>query len=981
MFFLLPVVSALGSIQTNLLTPISAELCSGHDQYVTITASGISNKENTTSLSVTASLIISGSSGLTYITSQNVNIGNINPLATTSAEPSWTLQCSNPNQGVYTAYVEYSSTNGYSGSSSDEAVTSLTVYEYGFSGNITIVEDPNSEEQDYPIISDNLPTIKVETSRDSICRGSLDADESYDNMDFIFYGSALTHNYTFIDPIPDGQHTVYVKCKDDLDTIMSQSITFIIDTTGPGITVLSPGNSVLGEFTELKVSVNEEAECRYEDEDIDYEGMDEFDVITSNTFAVQLENLEEDTYFYYVKCKDSSDNIMEKEIDFEVVIPPKAKIYYEKEPPLSTGTYEIMLRPSKDLKTVPELYYEWEVTNSEIFRRDVNLVKDGSYYKGYVIIEDQKATRAGVFSFRGIDLLGNVGTEITKGATFLVDTIKPPAPNDLAIQSTNEGIKLEWYYDGEEPDKFNVYRSTSNGVGYIHYYDYSDLETFVDDDVIVNQIYYYRIAAVDEAGNIGPLSKEVSTYAKSGSAQQTQEQTTNENPPTEETRQWKEDTKTDVDTLLIDLNWAQSNLEELKTKEQAVTDLGLLNTVNKAITDVEKLKTQLSGLDELKITDFELRNILSQGDALIARTKIQVPQNLEVKKSTDIVQATSKTDIELAVEELLNTAAVNYTNSQVRSYVKEMEKLNNDVKVEVEIKTLEVTYLDGTKKISVLIKKDYAYESPDNLINVFALEVIPKSLAGSAADIDILTPDYTILNEDPVLSWFHKTLSFEKQTMLYQVLAEDETESAKNTKTIILMNPDDVLDSTGNFITGFAVLLSEVRGFEVLGVVVGVIIILGLAMYYMVVVNEVDMPGIIKKIPIFNKQVKQELKTEIKTNQDDEEKQGIKQEEIKEEPVKEKKKHDFSSLFTADDPLKTIPAQYFKVKNGDVIRGITEFKDVLEQMDDLTFYYHSQGDDFAKWVERIYHNPELASIIRSAETREDLIKIMEDLMS
>jgi len=988
MFFLVPAVFGMGSVQTNLLSPGSAELCSGHDQFVTITASGISNKVNDTLLSVTASLVISGNPGLSYITSQNVNIGNINPLASTSAEPSWTLQCSSPSQGIYTAYVQYSSTNGYTGNSADETVTSLTVYESGFLGNITIVEDSSAEEENYPVIADDMPTIKVETNRNSICRGSLDNDEAYSDMDFIFYGSALDHNYTFIEPIEDGQHTVYVKCKDDLDSIMAKFITFIIDTSGPSINVISPESSVLGEYTELKINVNEDAECKYEsDEDADFEDMGEFETITSTSFSIQLEDLEEDTYVYYIKCKDGSGNMREKQVEFEVVIPPKAKIYYEKEPPLSEGTYEILLRPSKDLKEVPELYYEWEVTNSETYKREVNLVKDGSYYKGHIIIDEQKTTRAGVFSFRGVDLLGNTGTEITKGATFLVDTIKPPVPKDLAIQSTAEGIKLDWYYDGEEPDRFNVYRSTSSGVGFIHYHDYVDQESFLDEEVTLNQIYYYKIAAVDEAGNVGSLSKELSAYAKTGTVQKAEEQTVNNNPPTEQTRQWRVDTEAEADTLLIDLSWAKTNMQDLSLEEQAVEDLGLLKEINTAINDVEKLKVQLSGLDELKISDTELRDILSKGDALIARTRLTIPQNLEIVKSTNVVQATAENDVELAVEELLSTAGVNYTDSQVRSYTKEMRKINNDVKVEVEIKTVELEYLEGSKEKRVLIKKDFAYDSPDKLSNVFAIEVIPKSLAGSVSDIDVRTPDYTIINEDPVLSWFYNSISFEKQSLMYIVMAEDESESAKNTKTIILLNPDDVLDSTGNFVTGFAVMLNEIRGFEILGVVVGILIILGLGMYYMVVVNEVDMGGFIKKkIPIFNRSQKQPetniVQEDIADNSQENPVQ--KKEELKKDFEQEKlevKKHSFDHLFKSEDPLKTIPAQYFNVKNGDVIRSITEFKDALEQMDDLTFHYHSQGDDFAKWVESVYHNPELASLIREANTRQDLIKLLEELMS
>ena len=48
---------------------------------------------------------------------------------------------------------------------------------------------------DYPIISDNTPTIEVNTNKNAICKGSLDVDEAYENMDFIFYGTQKEHDY------------------------------------------------------------------------------------------------------------------------------------------------------------------------------------------------------------------------------------------------------------------------------------------------------------------------------------------------------------------------------------------------------------------------------------------------------------------------------------------------------------------------------------------------------------------------------------------------------------------------------------------------------------------------------------------------------------------------------------------------------------------------------------------------------------------
>ena len=127
--FLLPFVIASGSLQTGSLTPIAVNLCGEYAQYATISANNIQNKENTTLSSVNAKLYITGNPGLSFVTPQTINLGDINALSTYSGSPSWTIQCNSPSQGLYTAYVNYSTGNGYKASSFDEAFSVITVHD------------------------------------------------------------------------------------------------------------------------------------------------------------------------------------------------------------------------------------------------------------------------------------------------------------------------------------------------------------------------------------------------------------------------------------------------------------------------------------------------------------------------------------------------------------------------------------------------------------------------------------------------------------------------------------------------------------------------------------------------------------------------------------------------------------------------------------------------------------------------------------
>ena len=51
-------------------------------------------------------------------------------------------------------------------------------------------------------------------------------------------------------------------------------------------------------------------------------------------------------------------------------------------------------------------------------------------------------------------------------------------------------------------------------------------------------------------------------------------------------------------------------------------------------------------------------------------------------------------------------------------------------------------------------------------------------------------------------------------------------------------------------------------------------------------------------------------------------------------------------------------------------------------MDDFTFYYHvhENKNDFADWVETIYHNREIADMIRSVSSKEELTQLMNELI-
>ncbi len=103
------------------------------------------------------------------------------------------------------------------------------------------------------IIENNTPPLSVTTNERADCKGSIDIDKSYKDMDFSFTSdtAGTSHTYGLISALTDGMHTVYVKGKDTADNITTGSYqwSFIVDTTPPaqvtGVSVSTVSSSQL----------------------------------------------------------------------------------------------------------------------------------------------------------------------------------------------------------------------------------------------------------------------------------------------------------------------------------------------------------------------------------------------------------------------------------------------------------------------------------------------------------------------------------------------------------------------------------------------------------------------------------------------------------------------------------------------------------------------------------------------------------------
>jgi hypothetical protein len=127
-------------------------------------------------------------------------------------------------------------------------------------------------------------------------------------------------------------------------------------------------------------------------------------------------------------------------------------------------------------------------------------VGDGLYQGVYVAQPGDQITRQPLT----VRLRRPNGVErvwIEAGATVTIDGILPSIPQKLIAQAGHEGVQLIWTLPQGEALKEFVIEKSATAVGDFTVLAQSKQLQFLDNDVAQGQTYYYRVCAVDMAGN------------------------------------------------------------------------------------------------------------------------------------------------------------------------------------------------------------------------------------------------------------------------------------------------------------------------------------------------------------------------------------------------------------------------------------------------------------------------------------------------
>lgn len=593
------------------------------------------------------------------------------------------------------------------------------------------------------------------------------------------------------------------------------SVQFYFNTSEQNDSSSTYPASVQSRSVLVTIFTDKETNCKYStSKGTPYDSMTgtfdfNFETIHKKTFS----DLIDGPYRYYIRCRTSqNENSAELEINFNVNLPPTAKIELEQKSPLRAGEYEIKLTASKILAQPPTLAYSLDGSSYD----QIPLEGSEKIWKGYLIVEDSTGEKAGSFKFTGRDLEGLIGEEITSGGIFLVDTVKPEAVSDITATGKSGEIELEWECE-EDAKEFKIYRSIDRNVERTDYYKSTTGKTYTDDDVDSGKTYFYRISVVDEAENEGALSKEVSTTALLHGS------TPKQNGLPIELYGKVDNLLTRIDSVAENIKQAKNGFADKAAEiKEAYDYLQLNKDADAALNELAAIRREVQEYKEQSLTSVELDKKLSADEIKINAAKKKVAESIAIisKKET-----TPTSDSE-EISNLLRLAYSDYSEDELAGTIQKSIQAgkSSEFAVKRKLYSLTIIYLSGDTKEVSLIKEELQNKLSENT-NLTILESIPENIASSVSEVNMITPRYVVKNENTLFGFAPDT-----REIVYMISKKVDEEAIQDIQTI-LIDETKIEDKTNGGITGYFAFVNVNNMSQYWGMIVGAVVIGVLAVY------------------------------------------------------------------------------------------------------------------------------------------------------
>jgi len=549
----------------------------------------------------------------------------------------------------------------------------------------------------------------------------------------------------------------------------------------------------------LKINATEEGICKYStSKGIDYENMaGNFDQTDGEISYLNLVDLTDGVHKYYIKCNNTLHEPGELEVIFRINSLVTGKILLSENSPLKSGDLEITLVTSKVVSQTPILSYSVDGTSDN----PIVLFGSGKTWKGYLVLDKELGEGVLSFQMKAVDLEGRQGTELTLGNSFQYDMVKPKMIADIEATSYKGKIELNWHFE-EDVDEFNIYRSTIENPGYVDYYKTTSSEDYTDTDVELGKTYYYKVSAVDYAGNEGELSVSVSgTPLKTDS-----DEVEGGLDPSLFGK---------VDSFLSEIESVKEKVEEIDVslfteKEQELLEkLKLKDSLNKAKNDLISLESSVEKYREQDLSRTELENKIQSSRTRLGIIEKSVPSVIEITKEESRIE---EFDEEFILENLNRVNSFLEEKDLEKSLEQSFELAKeNNLKIESYFYQAEVKFLDGTVKDFFIVKRDLK-SSLEKSENSFFIEEIPSSLINEGK-MSVKNLDYDFLT-DNVLSF-----GSDSKNIFYYFEGISNFENLKEIESGFV-SIYEAEENSGGSITGFFVFENSEKSYTWIAVLI-----------------------------------------------------------------------------------------------------------------------------------------------------------------
>jgi tetratricopeptide (TPR) repeat protein len=281
-----------------------------------------------------------------------------------------------------------------------------------------------------------------------------------------------------------------------------------------------------------------------------------------------------------------------------------------------------------------------------------------------------------------------------------------------------------------------------------------------------------------------------------------------------------------------DINTALDNMDKLTGDESSVVDIlgikmklkDLLDRMNNMERDIQNLAYRRD-LDANGMVEAE-KNLTNNIEYL----KNTTPMSLSITDSKTFVKYITDQDLKEALDEY---SSIKNLNLDKKSFFDSTKLSQSEVIISTHVRNVRLYYLDGTTSDITLVTKDIQAAKPEddlsinNSNSITFLEIIPKTISQTSKNINMITKDFTVIKEDPLIEF-----PSDIREITYYINGTLNLDEFQNTDTILIEKNINIEKS----ITGFSILgISSISDIKLDGRSIMIIVIVLLILFYLVI--------------------------------------------------------------------------------------------------------------------------------------------------